>query len=136
MGPTIRWVSLAELRTRYAYNAHRAWLFEGLIAACVELRKGGCRAVFIGGSFVEGKEYPGDYDACFDTVGVSPSLDPILFDPGRQSECKDQYRGDWLFGRLDPGPAGEWLRYLAKDRAGNSRELIGLKLNLKELTGE
>lgn len=26
--------------------------------------------VFVGGSFVTSKEFPGDYDACWDTVGV------------------------------------------------------------------
>lgn len=131
--PQIAWMTLAEIRRTYAYNPHRMWLLDGLVKACVELRGNGCRAVFIGGSFVDEKDYPGDYDACFDTVGVSSALDPVLFDPDREVERKDLYRGDWLFGRLDPGPAGRWIRFIAKDRLGRSRKLIGLKLNLKEL---
>ena len=97
--PEVHWLTLSEIRSRFVTNPHRAWLYAGFVEACKTLREHGCRAVYLGGSFVEEKEYPGDYDAVFDTVGVSSQVDPALFDPDRAEECKQSYRGDWLFGR-------------------------------------
>ncbi|MBO9519036.1 MAG: hypothetical protein J7493_13300 [Porphyrobacter sp.] len=129
----VEWVALETFKSRFVTNPQRAWLFEGLVRACIELRRHGCRAIYVGGSFVDRKEFPNDYDACFDTVGVSPTLDQCLFDSSLEMERRKKYRGDWLFGRPDAGPAGEWLRFLSRDRSGKARSLIGLKLNLKEL---
>ncbi|MEO1221589.1 MAG: hypothetical protein AAFY42_09625, partial [Pseudomonadota bacterium] len=117
--PDMEWRSLAEIRSELAFNQHRAWLYEGLVAACIELRRNGGRVVYLGGSFVDRRvEFPGDYDACFDTVGLSSSVDEALFLPDKELERKEKYRGDWLPARLDKGPAGRWLRFLGTDRNG------------------
>jgi hypothetical protein len=127
-------VTFSEFETQFSRNLHRARLIGGLRRACVELRENGCGAVFVGGSFTTDKEYPGDYDACFHPVGVRAELDPLLVDPIRELERKEKYFGDWLIGRPEDGPAGEWYRYLAfDDRIGQHHDMYGIKLRLGEL---
>lgn len=134
--PELLWLSLEEIRSRFVISQKRAWLIEGFIAACAELRRHGCGVVYLGGSFVDEKNLePGDYDACFDTVGLMASVDEALYLPDLEQERREKYRGDWLPGRNVAGPPGKWLRFLGTDRRGNPRKLIALKLRLDELTG-
>ncbi len=68
----------------------------GLKAAMVSLKDAGCKTVYVDGSFVTGKERPGDFDACWEEEGVDPIvLDPVLliFDNGRASQ-KAKYMGE------------------------------------------
>ena len=68
----------------------------GLRAALENLANAGCRVVYINGSFVTSKEFPNDYDACWEEDGVDPTtLDPVLltFDPGRATQ-KAKYMGE------------------------------------------
>ena len=54
--------------------------------------------MYIDGSFVTDKEYPNDYDACWEEEGVNPFLlDPILltFDPERATQ-KARYLGEFF----------------------------------------
>lgn len=118
----------------FSTNLHRSRLIEGLRSACVELRRHGCSAIYIGGSFTSDKEYPGDYDACFNPIGVDAELDPVLFNPVLSTERREKYMGDWLIGRPEDGSAGEWYRFLSfDDRTGASHQMYGIKLYLHEL---
>ena len=84
------------VEARFGGNASRTRLFDGLCRAARSLRDAGCTALYLDGSFVTAKDIPGDYDACWDTRGVSPDiLDPILltFDPGRLAQ-KLKFRGE------------------------------------------
>ena len=68
----------------------------GLRAAMVSLKDAGCKTVYVDGSFVTGKERPGDFDACWEEEGVDPTmLDPVLltFDAGRATQ-KAKYMGE------------------------------------------
>ena len=61
----------------------------------VSLKDAGCKTVYVDGSFVTGKERPGDFDACWEEEGVDPTiLDPVLltFDAGRATQ-KAKYMG-------------------------------------------
>jgi hypothetical protein len=129
----LEWLTFPQFRDRYVYNQGRAWLFEGLVRAARELRICGCSAIYVGGSFVDDEEYPSDYDAVFETTGVTGNLDPALFDQSRKQEAIERYRGDWLMGRLGGGHAEEWIRFLAVDRQGASRTIIAIKLRLDEI---
>ena len=60
----------------------------GLRAALIDLRNAGCRIAYIDGSFVTDKEFPGDYDGCWDMTGVDlEAIDPVLYEftPGEES---------------------------------------------------
>ncbi len=73
--------TLDETGSRFAFNARRASLFKGFTQAFLSLRGAGCRAVYLDGSFVTDKPYPGDFDACWDPTGVDESrLHPALLD--------------------------------------------------------
>ena len=64
--------------------------------ALENLRDAGCRTAYIDGSFVTDKEYPNDYDACWEETGVDPYLlDLVLltFDHGRETQ-KAKYLGE------------------------------------------
>lgn len=130
----LHYVSLREFRDVFAFNTHRAWLFEGLKDACYDLRKAGCARIFVGGSYVTSEVHPGDYDACWDPVGVSSELDPVFYEDALQGRRRDRYRGDLLIGGCDPGPPGQWFRFLSKDKiTGEERGMIGIKLRLLEI---
>jgi hypothetical protein len=132
--PPPRWVTLADFSDHFGWNPHRSRLISGLRLACEELRRNGCGAVYVGGSFTSSKDYPGDYDACFNPIGVAEGLDPLLFNRVYELERKERYFGDWLIGRPDDGPAGEWYRYLAfDDRSGEHHDMFGIKLRLNEV---
>lgn len=130
----LHYVTFREFRDAFVTNPHRQWLFEGFRLACQELRSAGCGKVFVGGSFVTSKEFPSDYDACWDTVGVSCNLDPVIYDDNLGIERREKYRGDWLMGGCEPGPTGEFFRFLSRDKVtGEERGMIGIKLRMVEL---
>jgi hypothetical protein len=81
------------------------------------LRKVGCQKVYLDGSFVGRMKQPGDFDICWDPVGVDLKLlneiAPILKyapNPFRTVTCKKKYGGDILrSNRLQPSPKGEGM---------------------------
>ena len=94
--PGIHWANWDDLTQRYGRNPWRKSLLAGLKAALENLRDAGCRTAYIDGSFVTDKEYPNDYDACWEEAGVDPYLlDPalLIFDPGRETQ-KAKYPGE------------------------------------------
>lgn len=128
-------VTFAEFREKFGYNQHRSWLIEGLRRAALELRRAGCAIIYVGGSFTSDKEFPSDYDACFNPIGVSGSLSPLLIEERYLTERRNEYFGDWLIGRPDDGAAGYWYRFLAfDDRTGRANTMYAIKLDLVELT--
>ncbi|HZF94355.1 MAG TPA: hypothetical protein VEZ20_05715 [Allosphingosinicella sp.] len=126
--------SLREIRDVFAYNEHRAWLFQGLLMASLELRKFGCSRLYLGGSYVTSKEYPGDYDACWDPAGVSAEVDPLLWDDTLRVEQNRKYRGDLLVSAAGDGPECRHFQWLAHDKVTGARKgMIGVKLNMLEI---
>src|SRR5258708_10175084 len=72
---------------------------KGLELAISELKTVGCRAVYIDGSFVTKKIYPGDFDLCWDEKEVNyefmNSSYPGLTDFGfKMRNMKKRYGGD------------------------------------------
>src|SRR5438046_1923419 len=71
---------------RFGINERRRRLISGLKRALDSLKRAGCTRAYIDGSFVTAKDQPGDFDACWDPVGVVGALlNPALldFDNGR-----------------------------------------------------
>jgi hypothetical protein len=130
----LHFATLREIRGIFAYNEHRAWLFEGLLVACLELRKFGCSRVYLGGSYVTSKEYPGDYDACWDPMGVDPAIDQLLWDDGLRVEQKHKYRGDLLIGAAGDAPEHRNFQFLSHDKeTGAAKGIVGIRLNMIEI---
>ena len=77
--PGIHDASIDEIEVRFATTPHRRWLFEGFRRVAQALTDAGCSTLYLDGSFVTAKPHPGDYDGCWDHLGVDlVSLDPVL----------------------------------------------------------
>ena len=63
-------ISLAEFIEQFAYNPKRKYLLRGLIRAIRLLRRAGCRAIYIGGSYVSSKQKPNDIDVVWESKGM------------------------------------------------------------------
>lgn len=134
--PGIHPASWAELVDRFGDNPTRSKLLVGLRAALENLKNAGCRIAYIDGSFVTDKEYPNDFDACWEEAGVDPYLlDPVLltFDLGRAMQ-KAKYFGE-LFPASVVADAGglSFLEFFQTDK--NTGKLKGIvAIDLEELT--
>ena len=96
--PGLHRASFAEVIERYATNYVRMNLIQGLQRALESLAYAGCARIFLDGSFVTTKEFPDDYDACWDTNGVDLSrLDPVFVDfSGERIRQKIKYNGEFF----------------------------------------
>ncbi len=96
--PGVHPATLAEIARRYAYNAKRRQLFQGLRDASANLVQAGCSSLYLDGSFVTDKPIPGDFDACWDPSGVSPQhLDPVFFQLANQRAAqKTKFGGEFF----------------------------------------
>jgi len=81
-------------------------MLAGFRQACEELRKAGCRLVYLDGSFVTRKEHPGDFDACWDVQNVDDTrLDPVFWDFSRgRAAQKQRFLGE---AQLPEGATGK-----------------------------
>ena len=70
---------LGEIAAAFAINQWRRRLFDGLLEASRVLKAAGCARLYLDGSYVTGKPIPGDYDVCWDPVGVVGRLLPQVF---------------------------------------------------------
>src|SRR6218665_817665 len=132
LSPGVHWLGFAALRDLFGFNTHRKMLLSGLVRACSTLRAAGCGRIFIGGSFVTSKEIPSDYDGVWEPVGViAGKLDPIFYDSALIDEQRRLYFGQLFVG----GIKSEMFSYFSKDKStGLERGMVGIKLNLKEIS--
>jgi hypothetical protein len=114
-----------------AFNERRQELLSGLRRACESLKQAGCHKVYIGGSFVTNKEYPGDFDACWDDDGVDfkrlKCLDPVLLNlENKRKEQKAKYGGELFISstQADFKTGRTYLEFFQKDRDGNSKGIV------------
>ncbi len=89
------WKEFAE---RFGTNAHRKRLLAGLGMALVSFSNAGCQTIYLDGSFVTAKQFPGDYDCCWDAMGVELArLDPVFFDfRNKRAAQKAKYGGEFF----------------------------------------
>jgi hypothetical protein len=93
---------------RYGYNPARLALLAGMKSALDALRSAGCRRVYIDGSFVSTKELPGDYDGCWEALGMDlTSLDPVLLTfTQRRLAQKAKYGGEFFPAEVSADHSG------------------------------
>ncbi len=107
----------------------------GIRALILALQKAGCASVYIDGSFVTGKEVPGDFDACWSVVGVDVDLiDPVLFEfDNERAAQKAKYFGDIFPAELPEGISGKtFLEFFQTDKVtGERKGIIGIRLRRK-----
>ncbi len=90
--------TMKEIKIRYATTACRKHLYRGLQEGVNALRYAGCCSILLDGSFVTEKPNPGDYDVCWDPIGVDDTmLDPVFFDfDNNRKNQKDRYHGEFF----------------------------------------
>lgn len=118
----------AEVVAAYGYTPYRQLLLHGLRAALDNLAAAYCTRVYLNGSFVTTKITPGDFDMCFEPVGVDPTiLDPILklVGPSRRMLQRAKYRGEVLSARAAADRRGTlYVNYFQGDVAGRAKGIL------------
>jgi hypothetical protein len=121
-----------EIEARLSFNPRRQRLLEGLRRGCEELRKAGCRLIYLDGSFVTRKEYPGDFDACWDVQNVDENrLDPVFWDFSRgRAAQKQRFLGEFFPAQLPEGVTGRaFIDFFQVNKlTGESKGIVAIRL--------
>ena len=128
----IHWADQDEFFVRFGCNVYRRILLAGLAAGMASLKRAGCRAVYVDGSFVTTKAFPADYDCCWDNSGVDENLvDSVFFrfDNGRAAQ-KAKYLGEWFpASHMDRGTGMTFLQFFQIDKvSGEPKGIVALDL--------
>ena len=126
------WEDIQEV---FAFNERRQELLRGLKRACESLKLAGCRRIYIGGSFATDKEFPGDFDFCWESEGVDRAylkeLDPVFFDfSNKRAAQKAKYGGEFFRANAiaDAVSGKTYLDFFQEDRNGNPKGIIAVEL--------
>ena len=80
----IHLAALEEFENRFANTIWRKQLFSYLLKLIADLKKIGCKSIYVDGSYVTNKRLPSDMDICWEDLGLDYSVVekelPILFD--------------------------------------------------------
>lgn len=130
--PGIHDATLQEVEQRFATNKTRRALFEGFKRGVQSLKRAGCKTVFLDGSFVSDKPFPGDFDACWVPEGMDDKeLDPVLldFDDHRKKQ-KLKYGGEFFLSSILADGSRPFLEFFQSDRhTGNVKGIIRIQLS-------
>lgn len=129
--PGVHIATLDEIRQRFAINEKRRRLFEGFRRSVEALRRAGCKAIFLDGSFVTDKTEPGDFDVCWDPVGMDPNkLDPVFLDfSQRRKRQKEKFGGEFFPSSAKADGSSAFLDFFQKDKnTGHPKGIIKIQL--------
>lgn len=130
--PGIHWATWDEIVNRFGNTPWRRQLLSGLQAALEELKRVGCKAVYLDGSFVSSKPVPGDFDGCWDEDGIDFALiNPVLLNfTGRRAAQKAKFLGELFPASWDAdGIGAPFLDFFQTDKdTGNRKGLIAIDL--------
>lgn len=111
-------------------SPYRRALLNGLRAVLDNLAAARCTRVYLNGSFVTAKVMPGDYDLCFEPVGVDDTLlDPIVraVGPSRRILQHAKYRGEIFSARVAADLRGTlYVDYFQRDASGVPKGILVL----------
>ena len=130
--PGVHFATWRELRDRLTFNSRRRRMLAGFRKACEELRKAGCRLVYLDGSFVTRKERPGDFDACWNVQNVDDAkLDPAFWDFSRgRTAQKQRFLGELFPAQLPEGATGKaFVDFFQVNRmSGEPKGILAIRL--------
>jgi hypothetical protein len=129
--PGIHDSTILEVEMRYTTNITRKTLFDGFKQGAQALKNAGCRTIYLDGSFVSEKPYPGDYDVCWEPLGVDVSkLDPVFLDfSNKRQKQKLKYRGEFFPSNFKADGVLSFVEYFQKDKfTGKSKGIIRIQL--------
>ena len=130
--PGVHFATWQKLEDRLSFNPRRHLMLAGFRQACSELRKAGCRLVYLDGSFVTRKLHPGDFDACWDVHNVDDAkLDPVFWDfsQGRVAQ-KQRFLGELFPAQLPEGATGRAFVdfFQVNTLSGQPKGILAIKL--------
>ncbi len=123
-----------QVEDTFAFNARRQELLSGLKRACESLKQTGCSRIYIGGSFVTNKEFPGDFDVCWadETVDLErlEEIDPVLLDlTNKRAAQKAKYGGELFPASLTEGKSKKkFLDFFQTTRNEEPKGIIAVDL--------
>ena len=124
--PGVYLATLVEIGAHFAITPHRKRLFSRLRAVAENLKAANCQTLYLNGSFITNKEEPGDFDACWEPLGVNQNLDPILLTD--RTARKGKYLGD-IYPRIPELTEGlDHLKAWQLDRDDNIKGIIIIDL--------
>lgn len=113
----------------FGWNQHRRNLLDGLAVALQDLRRIRCKRAWLDGSFVTNKNYPNDFDLCWDMDDVDwDNLAAPLEDlkPPRQKQ-KAIYLGDVIPNVVESSSGQPFLDFFQEDtQTGRIRGIVEL----------
>ena len=130
--PGIHWATLNEVEQRYALNDHRRRLVGGMSRGFLALLSAGCRIVYVDGSFIGAKTYPGDYDVCWEAAGVRVrDLDPVFLEfSNKRAAQKAKFLGEFFPAHLKAetkSPFRTFFEFFQVDKdTGTKKGIIGI----------
>lgn len=127
----IHFTKLADIKAKFVYNDTRTAQFEGLVKGIFHLQQAGCQTIFLDGSYVSSKEFPGDFDVIWSTNGVAhQSLPSVLsdFSNGRLAQ-KKEYMGEFFPDNATGDGVTPLLDFFQTDRyTGRQKGILGIDL--------
>jgi hypothetical protein len=133
--PGVHSATWQQISDWLAFNDRRQELFAGFKRACIPLQQAGCKQIYIGGSFVTNKEFPGDFDICWDDSEVDfaklKELDPVLLDfKNHRAAQKAKYGGELFpasaIGSFD---GKTFLEFFQQGRDGKPKGIVVIDLS-------
>ena len=129
---TLTW---EEFCKQFAYNPERQKLLRGLLRGIRLLQALGCRAIYIGGSFVTKKQIPSDVDVVWESTGMSfervKRNSPIFFEmtPG-SPEQKARFQSEFYPSEGKEGISGlTFLEFFQRDwREGRRSGIVKIDI--------
>ena len=116
--PGVYETTWAELKNRFGFNSHRQKMLIGLEAVLYLLGTANCQRVYLGGSFISSKEYPNDFDGCYDDMSIDYDLLDPIFDEELTAQ-QDRFGGELL-------AAPSFQGFFQTDRDGNPRGIVAI----------
>jgi len=130
--PGVHSAEWQEFVQRFGWTPHRRRLIHGLQRALENLRNAGCLTAYIDGSFVTNVERPGDFDACWDLVGVDlAKVDVVLKSFGnRRALQKAKYLGELFPASFKADVSGRtFLDFFQTDKTtGEPKGIVSISL--------
>ncbi len=130
--PGVHLATWTEIAVRFGKSPYRQGILSGLLDAARLLAKAKCTRLYIDGSFVTDKVFPGDFDACWDANGVDVVLlDPVFLDfSNRRAAQKARFRGELFISSTTADTTGTtFLSFFQIDKnAGGPKGIVALDL--------
>lgn len=129
--PGIHDATVSEIEERFATSETRKVLFDGFKRGLKALKSAGCKVVFLDGSFVSDKLNPGDFDACWEPIGVDvKKLDPLFLDfSNKRRSQKVKYGGEFFPSSANADGSCTFVKFFQMDKdTGKEKGIIRVRL--------